>query len=61
MMARQHIWKAVAIAASFAAIAAFGSTANNYILHAGTMLAMSIVLALAWNHVASGLLVPRGA
>jgi branched-chain amino acid transport system permease protein len=51
MMSGQHIWKTVAMAASLAAIVAFGVTANNYILQAGTTLAMSIVLALAWNLV----------
>lgn len=51
MMSRQHIWKAVAIAVSLAAVIALGVTANNYILQAGTTLAMSIVLALAWNLV----------
>jgi branched-chain amino acid transport system permease protein len=50
-MSGQQIWKAVAIAASLAAIVAFGVTANNYILQAGTTLAMSIALALAWNLV----------
>jgi len=51
MMSGQRIWTTLAVAASLAAIAGFGLTANNYILHAGTMLAMSIVLALGWNIV----------
>jgi branched-chain amino acid transport system permease protein len=51
MISGQRIWKAVAIAASLAAVVALGVTANNYILQAGTTLAMSIVLALAWNLV----------
>ena len=51
MMPQPRIWKALAIAVALAAIVAFGVTANNYILQAGTTLAMSIVLALAWNLV----------
>jgi branched-chain amino acid transport system permease protein len=42
---------AIALALVFAAIAWFGASANNYLLQAGTTLAMSIVLCLAWNIV----------
>ena len=34
-----------------AAIIAFGFWANNYLLQAGTTLAMAVVLCLAWNIV----------
>jgi branched-chain amino acid transport system permease protein len=51
MMSRAHLLTLVAIAVAIAAIAAFGATANNYMLHAGTTLALSIILALAWNIV----------
>ena len=51
MMSQSRIWIALATAIALAAVVAFGLTANNYILQAGTMLAMSIVLALAWNLV----------
>jgi branched-chain amino acid transport system permease protein len=51
MMSQSRIWTTLATAIALAAVVALGVAANNYILQAGTMLAMSIVLALAWNLV----------
>jgi len=42
---------ALAALVPIAAVVAFGFVANNYLLQAGTTLAMSVVLCLAWNIV----------
>jgi branched-chain amino acid transport system permease protein len=45
------LMRAVAAAVLVAGVIAFGLSANNYLLQAGTTLAMSVVLCLAWNVV----------
>ena len=45
------LWRGLVAAGLIAAVSAFGLSANNYLLQAGTTLAMSAVLCLAWNVV----------
>ena len=53
MATRITVMRAALILLVAGAVIAFGFTANNYLLQAGTTLAMSAVLCLAWN-VAGG-------
>ena len=46
-----NVARALVAVAVIAAVVAFGFSANNYLLQAGTTLAMSVVLALGWNIV----------
>jgi branched-chain amino acid transport system permease protein len=51
MATRITVMRAALILLVAGAVIAFGFTANNYLLQAGTTLAMSAVLCLAWNVV----------
>jgi branched-chain amino acid transport system permease protein len=46
-----NLLRAAAAMVVIGAIVAFGASANNYLLQAGTTLAMSVVLCLSWNVV----------
>jgi len=51
-MTQRHSWLRLAAAlATAGAVIAFGLVANNYLLQAGTALAMAVALCLAWNIV----------
>ena len=43
-----------------AGVVTFGYSANNYLLQAGTTLAMSVVLCIAWNVVGGFVLIGLG-